>query len=158
MEMANYTAKLSVNAVVLGILFGLALVHVQAQDVDPAAVDPSLKAAYTTFFAAWEFGDVATWDRLVDPDALIKHADGRMHVKADELEHIRSGASKPTPRIDDDDRVTLELAGKLAVHRYVARSGLVTEFWWKQPNGGWLLKGHYDGYGQRAILEGLVHA
>ncbi len=47
---------------------------------------------------------------------------------------------------------------KLAVHRYVAQSGLVTEFWWKQPNGRWLLKSYFDGFGTPAFLDGLVHA
>jgi hypothetical protein len=144
----------------VAVVFGLALVPVQAQhlDVEPQAVDPSLRTAYTTFFAAWELGDIETWDQLVDADAVIKHADGRMHVKGDELEHIRGGTSKPTPRIDDNDRVTLGLSGKLAVHRYVAQSGLVTEFWWKQPNGRWVLKSYFDGFGTPGFLDGVVHA
>jgi hypothetical protein len=126
--------------------------RVQAQDVDP-----SLQTAYQTLFAAWQFGDAATWDRLVDSNALIEHTDGRVHVKADEVEHIRSGASKPSPRIDNDDRVTLSASGLLAAHRYVADSGLVTEIWRKLPNGAWVLMSHWEGFGKHPFLDGIVH-
>src|SRR5262245_49455411 len=74
--------------------------------------DSSLQDAFDRLAAAWTAHDVVAWAGLVDPNALIEHTDGCVHVKAVEVEHIRNGGSKPSPRIEGDDRLTISTSGK----------------------------------------------
>ena len=139
------------RTLVVAASLGLSSLVVSAQQPDP-----SLQVAFDRLAAAWASHDTATWDRLVDANFMIQHADGRVHVKPDELEHIRSGDSTLSPRIGSDDDVSLLGAGKAAVRHYTAESGRVTELW-THHDGSWRLVSHFEGFGHRPVYTGIVH-
>jgi hypothetical protein len=120
--------------------------------------DPSLQIAFGRLATAWATHDAAALDALLDANFLIQHADGRMHVKLDELEHVRSGEWSLSPRIDSDDDVQLTQDGTGAARHYTAQSGRVTELWRRLPSGAWVLVAHFEGFGKPPVLSGLVHA
>lgn len=118
--------------------------------------DPGIQQAFDSLASAWAAGDADAWSRLVDENATITHADGHTHVKPDEVEHVRSGQSKMSRQVDASERVTFTRTGNGLTRRYVAESGLITEFWRKLPSGGWVLTVHADGFGKRPVLTGTV--
>lgn len=117
-----------------------------------------MRDAFQTLTAPRLAADADTWSRLVDDNALIQHTNGDVHVKRDEVEHIRSGTSKMSAPVEGQDRIVVMANGNAATRRYVAESGLVTEMWRRAPDGDWLLVGHWEGWGHHPVLKGLVHA
>lgn len=134
-------------------LLALTSLAVSAQSPDPA-----FRRAFETLGATWQSSDADGWSRLVDDNALIQHANGDVHVKRDEVEHIRSGTSKMSPRSEGEDRIVMVGGRNGATRRYIAESGLVTEIWRRAPDGEWLLVAHWEGWGHHPVLKGLVHA
>lgn len=118
--------------------------------------DPQLQTTINRFTLAWETGDVQTWDQLVAQNFMVQHADGCVHVRPDEAEHIQSGQPSLSPRVDAAEDVRMMSSGTGAVRHYTAESGRVTELWEKLPSGTWVCAGHWEGWGKVPRLCGIV--
>jgi ketosteroid isomerase-like protein len=109
---------------------------------------PDLQAAFDGLETSWAANDTTTFVRFVAQDGLLVHPDGTCHTRQEEVGEISEGASQMSPRAADS-RDVVRASGSTAVRRYSAESGLVTQVWRRQPDGGWRLQFSNEGFGVR---------